>query len=100
MCTFVAERALLEDYICREHSRRVIRVLIYRRLTLQLYNHDFMHNILINAHDCIIFISNTTVPILFTTTLYQWPSGARALKHWIFILGNLIIVCCVGIFHG
>ena len=36
-------------------------------LTLQLYNHDFMCSILINAHDYIIFISNTTIPILFTT---------------------------------
>ena len=63
----VMERALLEDYNSREHSRHVIRVLIYHRLTLQLYNHDFIHNILINAHDYIIFISNTTVSILFTT---------------------------------
>ena len=63
----VAERALLEAYNSREHRRRVIRVLIYHRLTLQLYNHDFIHNILINAHDYVIFISNTTVPILFTT---------------------------------
>ena len=63
----VVERALLEDYNRREHSRRVIRALIYHRLTLQFYNHDIMHNILINAHDYIIFISNTMVPILFTT---------------------------------
>ena len=63
----VTERALFEDYNSREHSCRIIRVLIYHRLTLQLYNHDFIHNILINAHDYIIFISNTTVPILFTT---------------------------------
>ena len=67
MPVIVAERVLLEAYNRREHSRRVIRVLIYHKLTLQLYNHDFIHNILINAHDYVIFISNTTVPILFTT---------------------------------